>query len=387
MQGLLLYEYASIIAAEKSKSLKMFTAINKVPKKFLFLGACLLLVVVYFIFFRPKPATIELTTVKKENLQQIVSASGVITGNNVADLTFQSGGLLSFVNVKVGDQVTQGEVIAELDSRQLALNLQQAENTLKDDQAAVDKVLDDIHLYQYGNGGFSNIGSANETQTQRADRISAQTTRDSASNAVQADQIALGNTVLTSPINGIITAQAPLAGQTVTATDTIAEVTDFSQIVFAADVDESDISKVSLGDQAEVTIDAYGDKIFKGTVTEINPTTKTASNGGTVVTVKIALNDQSIKKISGLNGSANIITESKNNVLAIPQDALGDNSAVILKTANGFEKKIVNTGFQSDTDIEVTSGLKEGEQIVLNPNDNQQILNKTKNPFLRLLGR
>lgn len=306
-------------------------------------------------------------TVQSEDLKQEISASGTLTGKNSADLHFQTGGKLAYLNVKAGDQVSSGETLAGLDTSALGLNLQQAQSVYDSDQAALQKVLDDIHLFQYGNGGFSNVGSANETQTQRAQRIAAEQTANSALDSVKEAQVALNNSVISSPIDGVVTEASFLPGQNVSPVDTIVKVVDFSNgTEFDADVDESDISNVSVGQRAEVTLNSYGDRIFYGTVTEIVPQTHTASNGATVVTVKITLNDPIIKNIAGLNGQVNIIQAQK-KALAIPQEALINGNTVIVKNGNKLEKKQVQTGFKTDTDIEVK--LPAGTEVVTNPSD------------------
>ncbi len=349
--------------------LKFIRNLFKIRKRYL-IAFILLVIISLFIFQRTRAQKpLELATVQKQTLRQVVSSSGSITGTNTANLKFLSSGKLSFVNVKVGDQVIKDQEIAGLDTQQLSINLQQSQNTLKSSQATVEKVLDDIHLYQYGNGGFGNVGTPSETETQRQSRVAAETARDNAVDSVKLAQRAFQDATISSPIDGIITSQNPLPGQVVSPADTIAQVVDLTEIIFAADVDEADISKVGVGQRAEITLDAYGDRIFKGFVEEVVPQTKTASNGGTVVTVKIKLNAQDIKQIAGLNGQAIIIQNERSNILTIPLDAFGSESQVVVKTPLGLQIRKIKTDFTSDTDIEVTEGLQEGDQVLLNPND------------------
>lgn len=336
----------------------------------------LLLVVFLFLVFKNRSNHVvpQFTSVYTEDLKQVVSASGTIAGQNNASLHFQGPGKLAFLNVKAGDTVSTGQVIAGLDAQQLSSTLQQAKNTLASNQAALEKVYDDIHLFQYGNGGFSNVGSSNETETQRATRIAAEQAVNNSVDTVKAAEDNLNNSVIISPINGIVTTADPLPGQNIAPTDTIVQVVDFSKIYFSSDVDEADIAKVHLGQMAQITLNSYGDKIFVGKVTEIVHQTHTATNGSTVVTVKIALDNQAVDTITGLNGQVDIITAQKKN-LAIPQSALLDNNTVLVKTKGGIEKRSITTGFQSDTDIEVLSGLKDGDQVVTNPQDVVNTLN------------
>lgn len=338
------------------------------PKKYLAVIAVIIFTGVWFFFFRSNnKQTVEYQPVQRQDLKNEVSTSGVVTGKNSANLHFKSAGKLNFVNVSSGDNVFAGQVLAGYDTRDLSISLQQASNTYKDKQATVDKILDDIHLFQYGNGGFGNVGSANETMTQRQLRTTAQVARDNAYDSLKLAQKAFEDALLISPIAGTVVESNFLPGQNLTSADNVIRIVDLSNIYFDAEVDESDISSISLGQKTEVTLNAYGDRKFLGSVAEITPKTKTTANGATVVIVRILLNDINIQKIDGLNGQVNIITSLKPNILTLPQDSVRSDNTVLVKTNSGFRSVSVELGDKSDTDVEILSGLKENEQVIKNP--------------------
>lgn len=344
------------------KLLGIFKKITLLPKKWLVIP--LIILAISFLIFRPKtnPATQpQFASVERGTLKQQVSASGTLQGKNRSDLRFISAGKLATVSVKVGDSVTAGQVIATFDTTQLSANLQQAENNLRAQQANVEKVLDDIHQFQSSNQ------TSGETETQKNTRTTAETTRDSAVDSVKAAQSALNNSVLISPIDGTITSQNPLPGQNVSLTDVIATVEDFSQIVLAADVDESDIGKISLGQRADFTLNAYGNEDFVGSVSDISSETHTTPSGATVVTVKISVNNNAIKPIAGLSGDVNITIAQIDNVLIIPSSSLRDDNNVLVKQGKAINPVKVVPGLSNDTQVEIKEGLKEGDQVVTNP--------------------
>src|SRR3989344_5749121 len=111
---------------------------------------------------------------EKGTLVSTITSSGTITQGSSLSITSQATGVVSKVYVKNGDWVNAGQTIAEitpdLNSQQnqaaawasyvsASNNLKNAENNVRNTQAALDKTIDDIHLFQYGNGGFSNVGS------------------------------------------------------------------------------------------------------------------------------------------------------------------------------------------------------------------------------------
>lgn len=356
-------------------------------KKLIILGAVIIAVILGFNFFgRPKPATLEFTEVKKQEISSTVSSSGNLTGKNSANLKFKSSGKLTFINVKTGDTVFAGEVIAGLDTQDLAIQLQQAQNTLRDKQATTDKVIDDIHLFQYGNGGFANVGTSNETMTQRQLRTTAEVARDNAFDSIKLVQRDFQDTVISSPINGTVTQAIPVSSLNVTAGDLIAQVVDTSAIFFDTDIDEADISKISVGLPAEVILDSYPNTTFRGTVDQVIPQTKTTSQGATVVTVRILLEDRPVNFVNGLTGQATIIIESAKDALTIPQEALREDDSVVVQQGQDLRPQKVVPGIRSDTDVEIKSGLKEGERILLNPPTPGSSLpnRQNRNPLTRL---
>lgn len=354
-------------------------------KKVFILIAAVIVIFALFNFFDPKKQTqLQFADVKKQDIESTVSASGTLTGKNSANLRFKSSGKLGFINIKTGDSVFTGQIIAGLDTQDLSINLQQAENTLRDKQATVDKILDDIHLFQYGNGGFGNVATANETMTQRQARTTAEVARDNALDNVKAAQRAFQDTVVISPINGIITQAIEVPGQTVSGADLIAQVVDASEPFFDTDIDEADLSKVAVGQFAAVTLNSYPDKTFRGTVNQILPTTKTTSQGATVITVKILMDNQGFRFVNGLTGQASIITGHAGKVLTIPLEALRDDNTVLVQDNDGLRVQKVTPGISSDTDVEIKEGLKEGDKVLLNPpapGNRIPTVNRNRNPL------
>lgn len=350
----------------------LFKKIISIPKKFL-IPAILILIIAGFFIFRPQNSSsqrLEFASVKKQDIASTVSSSGSLTGKNVSDLKFQSGGKLAYINVKVGDKVFAGEVVAGLDTQDLAIKLQQAQNTYRDKQATAQKIEDDVKDH-----------SSDESFAQRATRTSAQAARDSAFDAVKEAERAFQDDTIVSPIDGVITESSVIPGQVVGASDVIAKVVDFSKFRFDTDIDEVDIGKVSVGQKAKVSLDAFPNKTFEGVVEEIIPQTKTTSQGATVITVKIDLDNQAISPVNGLSGQASIILAEAKDVFVIPLEALRDDNTVVIPTNQGLRSQKVTPGIKSDTDVEIKEGLKETDRVVLNPPSNLNVGARSQNPL------
>lgn len=332
---------------------------NLVHHKKLIFGLVAIVVIItgaYLFFNRGNGAQLILQEVKRANIKSTTSASGVLTGKTTVNLKFKTSGKLAYINVKTGSQVTKGQALAGLDTQDLAITLQQAQNSLREAQAKVDKVHDDLK-----------DNDDKETYTQRQTRTSAEVTKDNAYDEVKAAQKAFQDAIIYAPINGVVTKVGAEPGQNVSATDIITQIVDHSEIFFDADLDEADLGRISLGQSAIVTLDASTGQELAGTITQILPATKLNSSNATVVPIRISIPTISFPFVNGLSGQTTIILQDIKNALVIPQEALLTDDTILLKTAKGVKKQKIQTGINSDTEVEVISGVAEGDWVVTNP--------------------
>jgi multidrug efflux pump subunit AcrA (membrane-fusion protein) len=195
---------------------------------------------------------------------------------------------------------------------------------------------------------------------------------DRASSAYSSAQARLDKAQMRSPISGNVTNVDVEPGEQVVASETIITVqTTQEQFKIVADVSESDISKVSLGDTVELTFDAFGsESVLFGTVGEIDPAEKMIESVVYYeVTVYLEQAQQSLALRPGLSVDLVITTDRKDSVLTIPQRAVeSDNERNFVKVlVDGKpEKKEVTTGLRGDLGrLEIVSGLEEGDEIII----------------------
>ncbi len=327
------------------------------PKK-IWVTALLIIIGASAYYFWPKPTVeiVQTVEVRTGEVKSVISSSGTLEGTDSADLRFKISGKLNQISVRAGDRVEKGDLIAGLDTQDLAINLQQARNTFVAKDAAAKRVEDDVK---------DNDGD--EDFTQQEERTAAQKARDNAFDDIKSVQRSFQDAYIYAPLSGVITKADPNVGQIVSAADVITQIVDDSQYVFEAEVDESDLGRVKLGQTAAITLNSYPDQTFNATVSKVTPVTETTDSGATVVIVKLSLGKPEINFVAGLNGQADIITDAVNNVLVIPIEALIDEKEVYVKRGESYEKVQIETGLQSDTEIEVKSGLSAGDQVVTNP--------------------
>lgn len=187
-------------------------------------------------------------------------------------------------------------------------------------------------------------------------------------NVAYMDSLMLKKTMI-SPINGIVTKQDAKAGQTVNPNIPVMSVISEGQFDVEAPVTEIDVSKIKTGQKADVTLDAYGsDVIFSATVAFIDPA-ETMAEGVATYKITLTFEKQDPRMKSGMTANVDIMAGERKDAIYIPGRTIyeknGEKFVQILKDNSPQEVK-VQAGFRaSDGNVEIESGLNEGDKIIL----------------------
>lgn len=185
-----------------------------------------------------------------------------------------------------------------------------------------------------------------------------------ASLASVADRIRKTN--LTAPINGVITSINSEIGETVNLGQISVSMNSVGNFEIELDISETDIPKVSIGQSATITLDAFPDEKFSGHVVEIEPA-QTIIQGVVYYKATISFDNQDERIKAGMTANVDIITAERKNVLTIPLRSVTkkNGSGTIKVLENNQIKEIeIQVGLISSSEIEVISGLAEGQQII-----------------------
>ena len=247
-------------------------------------------------------------------------------------LTAQASGTVTSINVQEGSEVAKDDIILGLSGDDLTESIQSASESL------------------------------------RSAEISMQNLQD-----------AMNNYTITAPISGTIIEKDAKAGDAVKAGDTLCIVYDLSYLEMSINVDELQISSISVGQKVQITADAVQDKTYVGTVTRVSM--KGTANGGTTtypVTIRI---DDTDGLRPGMNANAEIVVAEANNALAVPNAAVVRGSYVLvtkdspsaanadtaMEAPEGFVYVPVKTGVSDDDYTQIVSGIQEGDTIGYDP--------------------
>jgi len=358
---------------------------------------------------KPKPVIIESDKAVIRTIVKTVSASGVIEPVKKVNISSSISANIVSLLVKEGQTVKKGDLLARLDRETIIAEVEQQTAALSQQQHSSEAAKLQLKQAQIDyDKKFklkeSDFISESEIETFKINLDIAKTAYGSSLESIKLqtaylDQAKdrLSKTSIYSPMDGIVTKLYKEEGEMVTGsqfnTDVILSIADLNAYKVNVDVDENDIPSISLYDSVKVTVDALGDSIFKGIVTEIGNTPLNAANTDVAVEYTVAVNlitkNGSIKP--GMTTYAEIITDVVDNVLSVPIQALArrkiddaekteaaawdkknefEDIIFRLKDKNGGSKIYtveavkIKTGISNERFIEITEGLNENDRIV-----------------------
>src|SRR5437588_11996874 len=397
-------------------------------------GAVLLLIIALIVAGkREKPIPVTTEKAVRRTILQTVSATGKVQPETEVRISPEVAGEIIELPVEDGMQVKKGHMLVKIKpdsykalleqqeaaiSAAKATNLQQKATMLKAEQDykraedLFNKKLISAQEYNAAEAAYDVAKNTHESSLHEIERAQAGSSQ-------ARDQ--LSKTTVYSPIDGTVTILNSKLGERIVATGQFAgtevmRVADLSRMQAVIDVNENDVPNVKIGDKANVKIDAYGDRKFKGTVAQIGNTGKTTGSGTqeevTNFEVKINLEREDVLLRPGLGCTAEIQTNEVKDVVAVPMKAVtirtgdsnlspeeiekkkkkvaqrdkGDNNAefvneraekaaqkeereklskvVFLKKGGKAQSAKVTTGISDDTYVEVKSGVQPGDEVI-----------------------
>ena len=371
---------------------------------------------------------VEIAKVKAITLTETVTATGKIQPEVEVKISSEVSGEIIELPIKEGQAIKKGDLLVRINpdlyqsgvSRSAAslstakAGLQQSEAQLKEAKANYDRNKTLFDKGVISKSEWDKIVSAYEVA--QASKQSAYFNVQSANANVTEARDNLNRTTIYSPVDGTISKLDAELGERVVGTQQMAgteilRVANLNNMEVEVEVNENDIVKVQIGDKAEIEVDAYLKRKFEGEVTSISNSASSDLTADQVTnfTVKVRIFKESYADMTegkpsnyspfrpGMTATVDIITERKENVIAVPI------SAVVIKTDTTATKKDVikqleeqekeqkgelkderfecvfvkegdkavlrpiTTGIQDDTNIEVVSGLKKGEEVITGP--------------------
>lgn len=384
---------------------------------------------------------VELGQVEKRTIVETISASGKVFPEKEVKISSDVSGEIIELYVVEGDSVKQGQVLLKIDPDAYISAVARGRATLNDakaqkavnesnvqsNKAQVEQIkvqwenAKNIHernkkLFSSGAISQADLEASKTTMDQLASNLrSAQANVAAAQKNVEGARYriksaeaslqelttSLNRTTISSPIDGVVSMLNVEEGERVVGTiqmtgTEIMRIANMNAMEVQVEVSENDILNVKEGDEAEIEVDAFADRLFHGVVTEVANSASTIGTGGQVVltsdqvtnfVVKIRIDSDSYADLirergrnpfrPGMTASVDIITKKLEDILSLPIQAVTAKEeedekdefyeVVFEKSADTVIMKRVETGIQDDEYIQIKTGLEEGATIVIGP--------------------
>ncbi len=273
---------------------------------------------------RPAPAPVFTTvTVGRADLVQNVTATGTLESVTSVDVSSQISGLIAEVLVDYNTPVRAGDVLARIDPSTYQQRVKQAE-------ADVASATASAQLARVNAGRLRELRTKNLVSQQELDQVEAQLAQAEATLLTRQASLAnarvdLDRCTITAPIDGIVLDRATEKGKTVAANfnapTLFVIVNDLTKMEIVAAVAEADVGTVETGQPVSFTVDAFPNRTFRGTISQIRNAPKTVSNVVTYETV-VAVDNSDLKLRPGMTANVSIVVARRTGALAVANAAL-----------------------------------------------------------------
>jgi HlyD family secretion protein len=353
---------------------------------------------------REKTVKVTVAKVGTTDLTSIISASGEVKPKKNVEISALVPGRIIKIGVKEGDIVKAGDFLLKLDStqyealaegnrasiRSFRAQLIQEEARFRKDKGAYER---QKRLFDEQLISFDQLETAKLQYDVSAAQVRGIKSQiENAEASLKSTMDNLNKTTFVSPIDGMITSlrveegEMAIIGTMNNPGTVLLTIADLSVMEVEVEVDETDVFGVQLDQAANVRVDAYPDTVFKGKITEIGSSalqkTTAATQESKDFKVVVTLDDPAHKLKPGLSASADVITAEKKGVLAVPISSLvlrekpaegkdkksgEEEEGVFAVEAGRVKFRTVVKGITGGMNIEIVSGLKEGQEIVTGP--------------------
>ncbi len=330
------------------------------------------------------PMKVNAATVVMQSQSQsdaLLTASGYVVAQRKAAVASKGTGRLVYLGVVEGDKVKNDQVIARIEDSDVKAQFNEAKANLELNEVG----LEDAKKNYDRNEQLLKSGSVTESTFQgfETQYKKAQASVDVAKANLESAEVAVENTVVRAPFDGTVLTKdadvgeivAPMAGG-VNSRGAVVTIADMSSLQVETDVSESNIEKVRTGQECQITLDAYPDVHYDGYVAKIVPT---ADRGKATVMVKVAFKKYDSNVLPEMSAKVLFLKTERTNgagdnsgKLVVPSTAVvtRDGQKVVFKIKdNKAVETSVDLGQIVGDNIEVKSGLADGDQIIESPGD------------------
>ncbi len=309
----------------------------------------------------------EVGKVTRQDLTRVLTLRGTIATRPNQDVKISAlvAGRVMAVGVAEGDSVREGQIVAEIDPRQLVDQQRQARAAVAQANAALENGKANLdrteRLLERG------IAAGKELEDARTQYAAAQAGVEQSQAALNTVDLQLSRTKIVSPISGQVVKRMVSVGEQVdgTAGQPVVEVANLSEVELAANLPSEEISQVRVGAAVNIVPDAYSGRTFPGTVIAISPAIDATTNAA-LTRIRV-VNPERLLKV-GMFAAARVVVEDHRGVLVVPPSAVVRNesgeASVYVVMGDTAERTAVKIGLETPEATEVAAGVSEGQTVL-----------------------
>ncbi len=315
-------------------------------------------------------APVKAYKVSRDRISDQLTYTGTIEPRRKMIITPEVGGKIAKIHVEEGVQVSQGQLLAELDTRSIKLQLEQAQASLSAAEANAEDTEKNLKRME-------RLREENAVSQQQLEKVSlayesAQAQLKQARAAVNLARYNLEVSIMRAPFSGIVASKNAEEGDVInpmmggfSPDSGVLTLMDYSKVKIEVEAAHEDVVLIQKGQTAALSVSAYPGRMFEGRVSVVNLAADPVSKK---FKVEIQADNPEYLLRPNTFGKIRLEISSRKDVIAVPQKAILDNSYVFVIKENKVERRNVEIGLQNETMVEILSGLLEGELVVIEGN-------------------
>jgi len=362
--------------------------VKKWFKSLLILGLCLVgVIALRLTVFKPNPVPVTVYRVGVGRVEDTVvnSRAGTIESRLRAKMSPGIAGLVREISARKGSRVKQSDVLLRLDDSEYKAQVRLARSTLEAARSAAEQAKLEAEQAQrewkrtqaLAQSQIVSETLTDEAQTRALAAAAASATAQAKINeseaSVEAAQAILDKTTLKAPFDGVVLDVTTEVGEWISPSPPgvfippVVDLIDPGSLYLSAPIDEADVARIKVGLPVRITLDAFRGRSFAGTLTYASSFVETRQEQNRTLEVEAVFTDNPLPAnlLPGLSADLEVILNARDDVLRIPTYALMEGSCVMVIQDNRLVKRPVTTGLHNWKYTEITSGLAEGERVVV----------------------
>ncbi len=318
---------------------------------------------IYYVLQSRKPV-VELGRVTSGPITTAVYATGIVSAERQATLRAQVSGKLNSFSVLQGQFVRNGLILGSISVNGSAEQITQAEAVIESAKISYETALDQYHKAERLSS--ENAIAKNTLDLAKSDLDRSKTMLDQSKAALAQLQSTLQQRNIIAPMTGIVIRTPAKAGDVVVVGQQLVTIVDTTSLEVDAEVDETDVTKIVIGQKVILAFDAYGTQRFNGTVSRIIPITDQIKKTSHIIISLI--NAPTLQ--DGMTATANIIISQRAKTTLVPKEAViaqGDSTFVWIVSNKHLKKLFFKAGESDARWVESVNSLEDGSTVVTNP--------------------